>query len=120
MLLAKDGFTVAFAAAGRSEGLGDTDIYSAVYKYGTPESIQNLGEPVNTGNWESQPSLTGDGMVMYFASNRAGGQGGTDIWVTRNDGWGKWSKPENLEKLAKTSKILRKFSRTRRTTWNRR
>jgi len=41
------------------------------------------------------PSLTKDGKTMYFASNRPGGYGGTDIYVTKQVD-GEWEEPVNL------------------------
>src|SRR5690554_848112 len=40
----------------------------------------NLGMPVNTPYWESQPSFSADGKTLLFVSNRPGGIGGKDIW----------------------------------------
>ncbi len=41
------------------------------------------------------PSLSKDGQYLYFSSNRPGGQGGTDIWVSKRNGDG-WDEPQNL------------------------
>ena len=56
---------------------------------------ENLGPVVNSPSWESQPALSADGHTLYFASNRPGGQGNRDIWVTYLKG-SEWSKPVNL------------------------
>lgn len=45
---------------------------------------------------ESTASITPDGKVIYFASDRVGGQGGLDIWKTQMQADGKWSAPVNL------------------------
>lgn len=45
----------------------------------------------------AHPSLSEDGMTLYFISDMAGGQGGTDIWkVTRSERESEWGEPENL------------------------
>ena len=36
---------------------------------------------------------------MYFVSERIGGKGMSDIWVTRKTGKSSWSKPENLDSV---------------------
>lgn len=41
------------------------------------------------------PSCSPDGKTLYFASNRPGGYGGVDIWVSFFE-YGKWTKPKNL------------------------
>ena len=47
-------------------------------------------------SWESQPSVSADGKTLYFASDRPGGYGGTDIWVVYKDNGNNWGKPQNL------------------------
>src|SRR5690242_3415474 len=42
----------------------------------------NLGAPINTAAIESAPALSADGLTLYFASDRPGGFGGTDLWVS--------------------------------------
>ncbi|MDB5281623.1 MAG: flagellar motor protein MotB [Bacteroidota bacterium] len=44
----------------------------------------------------AQPSLSKDGSTLYFASDRLGGQGGTDLYVSTRNTNGKWSDPKNL------------------------
>ncbi len=58
--------------------------------FGTPV---NLGPAVNSSDKEGSPNISADGLELYFSSNRPGGSGGNDIWVstraTTNDEWGK-------------------------------
>lgn len=56
----------------------------------------SLGGNVNSKGWESHPSLSADGRTLYFASERAGGFGREDIWVTTLDSTGNWTHPVNL------------------------
>ena len=56
--------------------------------------VPNINHPVY---WDSQPSVSADGNTLYFASDRPGGYGGTDIYVSyRNPETGEWSPPQNL------------------------
>lgn len=57
-----------------------------------------LGKEINTSFGETTPFLASDQMTLYFASNRPGGQGGYDIWMSRRRDrtWQKWTKPINL------------------------
>ena len=52
----------------------------------------NLGPTVNSASSEAGPALSGDGLSLYFASDRQGPVGNTDIWVSQratvNDPWG--------------------------------
>ncbi len=85
-----------FTACNRDDGRGGCDIYfSAKTMRGWSQGI-NLGSPVNTPYWESQPSISADGTSLYFVSSRPGGSGGMDIWVSRLKEDGDWSDPENL------------------------
>jgi peptidoglycan-associated lipoprotein len=52
----------------------------------------------------AHPALTSDGLTMYFVSDKAGGSGGKDIWVTtRTTGSDGWSAPVNLGPDVNTS-----------------
>jgi hypothetical protein len=42
----------------------------------------NLGETINTGANERTPALSRDGHYLFFASDRPGGLGGLDIWLS--------------------------------------
>jgi hypothetical protein len=66
-------------------------------------SPQYFGYTINTTAFEGQPCLSSDNKDLYFVSNREGGFGGMDIWVSRfvNNFW---SKPVNLGPSINTSK----------------
>jgi len=78
----------------RAGGHGASDLYVA--RRGTTNEIwydvQNLGPVVNTAAAESGPSLSADGLTLYFNSDRPGGLGGHDLYMTtrasRSDPWG--------------------------------
>jgi outer membrane protein OmpA-like peptidoglycan-associated protein len=55
-----------------------------------------LAATINSEKLESTSSLTPDGKVIYFASDRQGGKGGLDIWKIEMKADGKWSLPVNL------------------------
>jgi outer membrane protein OmpA-like peptidoglycan-associated protein len=66
-------------------------------KWSRPES---LGSDVNTYEYdEITPFLAADGVTLYFSSNRPGGLGSHDIWMTRrlDTSWKKWSTPVALK-----------------------
>ncbi len=48
------------------------------------------------------PAVSPDGKLLFFATNRAGGFGGTDLWVSERKG-GEWGKPENLGPAVNTT-----------------
>ncbi|WP_316811981.1 OmpA family protein [Pedobacter heparinus] len=94
--ISPDGRYLFFTGCNRPDGLGRCDIYVS-HKNGKDWSEPfNLGAPVNTPYWESQPAISPDGSTLYFVSNRPGGLGGYDIWRTTLKTDGYWSQPENL------------------------
>ena len=81
-IISQDGEWLVFAGNNRPGGIGNFDIYIS---YKTPEgwsAAQNLGGVVNSEYWDSQPCLSPDKRQLYFASNRPGGFGGSDIYVS--------------------------------------
>lgn len=98
-----DGRTMIFTSCDGRNSLGSCDLYITNKIGDTWTHPKNLGKPVNSLYWESQPSLSADGKTLYFASNKRGGFGGRDIWVTRNEN-GQWSVPKNLGKEINTRK----------------
>lgn len=91
-----DGQQLFFTGCNRRGGMGSCDIYRSVREGRSWSRPENLGPPVNSNKWESQPSVSSDGKTLYFASNRAGGKGGSDIWVTHLAPNGVWTEPRNL------------------------
>ena len=53
-------------------------------------------ENLNTTASEIGPDLTPDGQFLYFSSDREGGLGGFDLWVSRRNSEGQWGAPVNL------------------------
>jgi len=91
-----DGRTIVFTSCNRQDGVGSCDLYQTE-KIGDIWSTPiNLGPEVNSGAWDSGPSLSADGSVLYFSSERGGGIGGKDLWVSTKNEAGVWQKPENL------------------------
>ncbi len=64
------------------------------YEWSAPE---NLGSVVNSAAGEGSPCLSADGLTLLFDSDRPGGQGKTDLWMSRRPTLiAPWSAPENL------------------------
>lgn len=85
-----------FTGCNRPDGLGRCDIYLSRREGKGWSKPFNLGNPVNSGSWESQPSLSADGKTLYFVSNRPGGLGSYDIWKAELKEGGGWTSPVNL------------------------
>jgi outer membrane protein OmpA-like peptidoglycan-associated protein/tetratricopeptide (TPR) repeat protein len=94
--ISPDGKYLFFAACHRDDGFGSCDLYWA-RRLGTKWSEpENMGETVNSPQWDSQPSFSSDGKTLYFASKRQGGKGSSDIWRSQLEPDGHWSMPVNL------------------------
>lgn len=94
--ISPDGMYLFFTGCNRPEGNGRCDIYLSKREGKGWSAPFNLGAPINTPGWESQPSLSADGHTLYFVSTRPGGLGGYDIWKSELKAGGSWSNPVNL------------------------
>lgn len=101
--ISPDGQYLFFAGCGREDGLGKCDIYYSKLEGNEWSKPKNIGAPINTPYWESQPSLSADGKSLYFVSDKKGGYGAYDIYVSRYLGNEKWSNPINLGPNINTS-----------------
>lgn len=59
---------------------------------------KSMGKTINFPGDEMTPYIAADGVTMYYSSNRPGGVGDNDIWMTTrlDKTWTKWSEPVNL------------------------
>jgi len=94
--ISPDGRYLFFTGCNRPDGVGRCDIYVCRKEGNDWSKPINLGNIINTNEWESQPSISADGNTLYFLSNRAGGFGGYDIWKSTLDANAHWTKPTNL------------------------
>ncbi|MXV15676.1 OmpA family protein [Hufsiella ginkgonis] len=94
--ISPDGLYLFFTGCNRPDGKGRCDIYLTRREGKEWAKPFNIGPPVNTDGWESQPSISPDGRTLYFVSNRTGGIGGYDIWKSSLVEGGEWSQPVNL------------------------
>jgi OmpA-OmpF porin, OOP family len=75
---------------------GNGDIYESFLKGMKWSDPISISAEINSNFHESSASIAPDGRTIYFVSNRKGGQGGRDIWLTKKNERGEWSAPENL------------------------
>jgi outer membrane protein OmpA-like peptidoglycan-associated protein len=100
--LSGDGHTLIFTACQRPDGLGGCDLYTSTLNGGHWTNPINLKAPINTASWETQPSLSANGQILFFVSDRPGGLGGLDLWMSRRQVDGSWAAPTNLGKNINT------------------
>ena len=83
----------------RSGGFGRTDLWTSSRQTVTDpwEIPVNLGSTVNSSVHDLTPSISADGLMLFIMSNRSGGLGNMDIWVsTRTTKDDPWTVPVNL------------------------
>ena len=75
-------------------GLGTSTSAQADLTFG---EAMNLGPIINSESGEGSPTISADGLELYFGSDRADGSGGSDLWVsTRPSTDAEWGEPVNL------------------------
>ncbi|MEJ2005459.1 MAG: OmpA family protein [Cyclobacteriaceae bacterium] len=83
--------TLFFARCNSPDSYGDCDIFVSTMKEdSTWSKAENLGVNINSVAWDSHPSLSHGEDTLYFASDRIGGFGLSDLYysVRTADGWG--------------------------------
>jgi outer membrane protein OmpA-like peptidoglycan-associated protein len=82
---------------------GEGDIYTSTRSGSDWSKPEPLNKNINTSMfWETSASLSPDGKKIYFASNRPGGIGELDLYVSDLDAKGNWGKASNLGPLINT------------------
>ncbi len=76
--------------------VGNGDIFVSKRTEGGLSELKQLGEHVNSDAKETHLDVSAENDVMYFTSDREGGQGGRDIYMVRKVPTGDWAKPKNL------------------------
>ena len=105
-IISADGLEFYFHS-NRDGGIGGWDIWICTRATTDDEwgESENLGELVNSDVEDANPTLSSNGLELYFNSFRSDGLGGTDLWVTkratRSD---PWEPPENLGPLVNSEK----------------
>ncbi|MCU0472548.1 MAG: hypothetical protein MUC93_04160 [Bacteroidales bacterium] len=74
----------------------DGNIYTSQLINGSWSPIKKLNKNINTKFYESHASVSSDGKRLYFTSNREGGSGSLDIYVSEKDASGDWGPAVNL------------------------
>lgn len=97
--ISADGMVLYFDALMRPGGPGGWDIWMS--RAETPHQDFSpavpLPEPINSPFSDSGPCIADDGLTLYFASDRPGGNGSFDLWMaTRETTDGPWGEPVNL------------------------
>jgi len=107
-----DGKTVVFTACelhgeygAERTGFGSCDLFISYKVEGEWQPAKNIGKPVNSKYWETQPSLTADGKTVFFIRGKQGNDRKPkeqDIYYSRLREDGKWSIPVKISPRVNT------------------
>jgi len=101
--LSKDGKFLYFARCNSPDSYGSCDLFVSERRedktWGFPH---NLGKNINTIAWDSHPSLSHSGDTLFFASDRIGGFGLSDIYYSVKDDDGIWQPAQNIGPIINT------------------
>jgi outer membrane protein OmpA-like peptidoglycan-associated protein len=88
----------AFGYGEDRKGFGSCDIFYASKIGDKWSKAANVGAPVNSRNWESQPSFSSDGKTLYFIRGTVTQSGirDDDIYMSELGSDGKWTAPKRL------------------------
>ena len=85
----------------KREGGGEIDLYRSRLVNGVYQKPENLGDAINTPATEADPFVAPDQSYLIFCSDRAGGEGEGDLYVSFNRN-GVWTVPQSLGKIINT------------------
>lgn len=94
--VSQDGEWMLFAGQLSAQTYKSFDIYISYYTPQGWSEPQNMGENINTDFYETAPTLSPDKRALYFVSNRPGGYGGSDLYVSYRQPNGKWGPAQNM------------------------
>ncbi|MDX9929635.1 MAG: tetratricopeptide repeat protein, partial [Bacteroidales bacterium] len=80
----------------------DGNLYASRFEDGQWTKVERLNDNINTKYWESHATISPDGRRLYFSSNRKGGFGELDIYVSELDSTGNWGPAINLGPVINT------------------
>jgi Tol biopolymer transport system component len=96
--ISADGLSLYFSSR-RSGGSGDMDLWVVTRKTTSQPfaTAENLGPAINSAYYDGEPSISYDGLYLFFSSDRPGGFGNRDIWVAaRRSRTAPFAEPRNL------------------------
>ncbi|HET8859023.1 OmpA family protein [Marivirga sp.] len=98
-----EGNQIIFARCGSPNGFGNCDLYEThLQEDSTWSKARNFGTNINSKAWDSHPSLSVTGDTLFFASDRIGGFGLSDIYFSVKGNDGEWTTAKNLGPIINT------------------
>ncbi len=101
--ISADGRRLIFTSCLGRKGYGSCDLFITEKEGDEWSEPRNLGNKVNGPEWDSQPALSPDGRTLFFVSNRKGGVGNRDIWMSTLDADDQWTEAVNMGSAINTA-----------------
>ena len=80
-----------------NQNYNNCDIFYSIRERGEWSEVLSFNKNISSkDSWESQPSVSSNGLTIIFASDRKGGFGGIDLYEINKLPLGDWSEPVNL------------------------
>ena len=76
-----------------------SDIYVSFYKNDRWSKATRLNKNINSPRNENAAAISDDDKLLFVASDRKGGKGGFDLYVSKKDNTGAWSRVKNLGRI---------------------
>jgi tetratricopeptide (TPR) repeat protein len=80
-----------------------SDIYVSFYRNNRWSKAEKMSRKINSSGNELAAAISDDGKLLFVSSDRKCGKGGFDIYVSKKDHSGAWSKLKNLGRIINTS-----------------
>src|SRR5690606_12375827 len=94
--ISADGNILIFTCGDAPDSFGSCVLYISYKINGSWQKATNMGNIINSRSWDSQASLSVDGSMLFFSSNRRGGYGGNDIRYSHRLEDGSWAEVKNI------------------------
>jgi outer membrane protein OmpA-like peptidoglycan-associated protein len=94
-----DGKFLVFTVCNRKGDFGSCDLYFSERINGRWTTPKNIGAPINSAGWESQPSVAPNADAIYFTRGGARGQGDKNLMVSKRKDDGSWAEPQAVTEL---------------------
>jgi flagellar motor protein MotB/tetratricopeptide (TPR) repeat protein len=97
--ISADGKFLIFTVCNRPEDFGSCDLYYSERKEGKWTKPKNIGAPINSSGWESQPSVSPNADAIFFTRGGARGQGDKNLMISKRNPDGTWMIPISIDEL---------------------
>lgn len=97
--------TIYFGSSKGSDKRGWSDIYKSEYVDGKYTAPVNLGEAINSEKRDEDPYISPEGDYLIFLSDRPGGFGDRDLYISYRQDDGKWTKSVNMGERVNSNRV---------------